>query len=271
VALAAATIGAIDARATMIVLPADHVIAPTSEFERMLQRGVELAADDRTLVTFGVPPTGPATGYGYLECGAPFDDREPQALRALRFREKPDAATARQFVAAGNFLWNSGIFVWTVPGIRAAMLAADPALAAAEAGMLAARQQGRPAAVARAFRQAPKTSIDFAVMERAPSVVVVRATVNWDDVGSFTALPSVAPTDALGNTALLAAGATQIVCQSQQNIVYAEGRRTVALFGVRDLVVVAVDDAVLVCPREQAQDLKTLIARVRAEGREDLL
>jgi mannose-1-phosphate guanylyltransferase len=269
IALAAATIGARDPRATMVVLPADHVITPTDEFQRMLARGVALAADDRTLVTFGVEPTFAATGYGYIECGDAVDGAG--ARRVVRFREKPDPATAAAFLAAGNFLWNSGIFVWTVAAIRAAMAAAHPELAASAERMAAAAAAGRRDWLSRAFRGAPKTSIDFAVMERAPHVAVVRATVRWDDVGSFTALPAVAPTDAAGNTSLLAGGATRIACQSQGNIVYAEGKRAVALFGVRDLVVVAVGDAVLVCPKDRAADLKALVEQVRAEGRADLL
>src|SRR5262245_1646059 len=271
VALATATVAARDPAATMIVLPADHVIAPVDAFQRMLRRGVELAADGASLVTFGIAPDHPATGYGYIECGARLDAATPEACAAVRFREKPDRATAERFVAAGNFLWNSGIFVWTVPALRAAMTAGSPALAAATTAMLAAVQARRPQATKRAFLGAPKTSIDYAVMEKAPRVAVVRATVRWDDVGSFPALAAVADRDAHGNVAVLSGGAAQIVCDSAGNVVYAEGRRTVALFGVRDLVVVAVGDAVMVCPKDRAADLKTLVEQVKAAGRTDLL
>ena len=115
----------------MIVLPADHVIEPVADFQRMLSRGVELAADNATLVTFGITPTFAATGYGYIECGQPVDGAAPQALAAVRFREKPDRATAEQFVQSGTFLWNSGIFVWTAAAIRAAMANGNSELAAA--------------------------------------------------------------------------------------------------------------------------------------------
>ncbi len=270
VALATATIAAVDPGATMIVLPADHVIEPEPEFHRMLRRGAELAASG-ALVTFGVRPTHPATGYGYIECGERQDDAEPPAFAARRFREKPDLQTAQGFLQHGGFLWNSGIFVWTVDSIRRAMQHGNAALGAAATRMLAAAQQGRTAQLRRAFRQAPKTSIDYAVMERAEHVVVVGATVRWDDVGSFPAIAAVGVGDADGNHALLSGGAAQIALQSRDNIVYAEGKRTVALFGVRDLVVVAVGDAVLVCPKDRADDLKTLVEHVRATGRDDLL
>ena len=267
-ALATATIAARDANATLLVLPADHVITPRAAFHRLVRRGAALAQDDRTLVTFGVAPTHPATGYGYIECGARLDGKTPAAFAARRFREKPDLATARRFLRAGTFCWNSGIFVWTVPAIRAAMAATNPELARGYADWIAAKTaKGR----ALAFRSLPKTSIDYGVMEHAPHVAVVHAELHWDDVGSFSALPTVGVTDRDRNTAVLGRGARQLPLQSHGNIVYAEGARTVALFGVDDLVVVAVDDAVLVCPKARAADLKSLVAHLRAQGRADLL
>jgi len=270
-ALATAAIANQDPDATMVVLPADHLIEPREEFERMLQRGIALATSSPTLVTFGVRPTHPATGYGYIECGAPCDQQLPRAWSVLRFREKPDAATATQFLASGNFLWNSGIFVWTVPAIRAAMAASAPALAEATDRLLQAMQAGKPAAIRSAFLSAPKTSIDYAVLERAPQVTVVEATIRWNDLGSFPALADIGQKDQSGNAAVLAHGASLVALGSADNLVYAEGRRTVALFGVKDLVVVAVGDAVLVCPRSQASELKALVDHLAKHGRQDLL
>jgi len=268
IALAVATIGARDPEATLITLPADHAIEPTDVFQRQLRQGTALAADGRTLVTFGIAPTFAATGFGWIETGAPLD-AEPQARRAVRFREKPDRATAEQFLQAG-MLWNSGIFVWTVPAIRAAM-AAEPELAASCTAMLAAVQSGEERRRNAAFRKAPRRSIDYAVMERAPQVAVVRADFSWSDVGSFPALAEVLPADAAGNVALTTGGASHLACQSSGNVVYAEGKRTVALFGVRDLIVVALGDVVMVCPKDRAADLKQLVAEVEQQGRADLL
>jgi mannose-1-phosphate guanylyltransferase len=270
IALAAAAIAAVDPDATMVVLPADHVIAPVDAFQAMLRAGAAIAQDGETLVTFGVEPTFPATGYGYVECGAPLAGHAG-AFAVRRFREKPDRATAEDFLRRGGFLWNSGIFVWRVAAILQAMRAADPELGAAADAMLAAAQKGEKAALQRAFLRAPKRSIDFAVMEKAPKIAVVRAPIRWDDVGSFPALGSVSAPDAAGNVAVAANGASTIALQSTGNVVYADGARTVALFGVQDLVVVAVDDAVLVCPKDKAQDLKALVEHVRAQGRADLL
>ena len=271
VALATAAIAAKDPNATMILLPADHLITPVEAFTAMLQRAVALAKDDKTLVTFGIVPDHAATGYGYIECGAPLDNQQPQASKAVRFREKPDRATAEQFVQSGNFLWTSGIFVWSIPAIREAMTQGNPELGAAAVAMLSGMLANKKAAVAKAFRRAPKTSIDYAVMEKAQHIAVVRANVKWDDVGSFPALTAVGQTDAHGNTSVLHGGARSVACESEGNIIYAEGKRAIALFGVKGLVVVAVGDAVMVCPKDRASDLKKLVSRVEADGLHDLL
>ena len=128
VALATATIAARDPQATIAMMPADHVIEPADAFVALLRRGAELAADGATLVTFGIRPTFAATGYGYIECGERRDEATPPAFAVSRFREKPDVATATEFLRTGRFLWNSGIFVWRVDAIAAAMATGDAAL-----------------------------------------------------------------------------------------------------------------------------------------------
>ena len=270
-ALATAHIAAHEPAATMLAMPADHVIPDIKAFQRLVRRGVKLAADGRTLVTFGIAPTHPTTGYGYLETGARLDALAPAAFAAKRFREKPDLPTARRFLKQGGFLWNSGIFVWTTRALRAAMASANPALAAGTEAMLAAVQKGRRQALARAFRDLPRTSIDFGVMERAAHVAVVEAALRWDDVGSFPALGAVGAHDPHGNVHVLAAGSSELSLDSRDNVVYAEGRHTVALFGVHDLVVVTVGDVTLVCPKDRAANLKELVEHARRHGREDLL
>ena len=272
IALATAAVLNRDPDATMVVMPADHVLGPRDAFHSMIRRGHDLAADDRTIVTFGITPTHPATGFGYIEPGQALDDTQPAAFEAPRFREKPDQATAAQFVEAG-LLWNSGIFVWTAKGIMAAMQNASPELLASTDAMRAAIGRGDAGAdeLVAAFRAAPKTSIDYAVMERAPAIAVVRATIDWNDVGGLNALADVGSDRGDGNRALLVDGAQDLTLEAKDNLVFAEGQRTVALFGVQDLVVVAVDDAVLVCPRDRAAELKTFVEHVRAQGRSDLL
>jgi mannose-1-phosphate guanylyltransferase len=270
VALATACIEARDPGATTAFMPADHLIEPAAELGRLLSRASGIAADGATLVTFGVTPTRPATGYGYIERGQPLDDLAPRAYAAVRFREKPDPATAAELVRSGRFLWNSGIFVWQTSALLSAMDAGSPALAACTREMAAAARRGDRAALEDAFRRAPKQSIDFAVMERAPRVAVVEAQLRWNDLGSFLSLGAVAPPDGRGNVRVLHHGARAMALDAANCVVYAEGPRAVALFGVADLVVVAVEDAVLVCPRDRADELKELVGQLAANGLADL-
>lgn len=271
VALAAATIAAHDPNAVLAVMPADHLIEPQARFEELLRRGVEIATDHGGLVTFGIKPTRPATGYGYIERGAAIDNKAPFAHQVVRFREKPDRATAEQFLAAGTFAWNSGIFVWTIPALLEAMRVGAPNLADGTLAMQDAVRRRDHQALARSFASCPKTSIDFAVMERAPRVTVVDCALDWNDVGSFTTLGAVSAPDARGNVQVLANGARAWLQDASDCVVYGEGRRLVTLFGVQGLVAVAVDDAVLVCPKERADDLKQVIEQLRRAGLEDTL
>ncbi len=271
IAFATAWIEARDPGATMAFLPADHVIGDSGAFAEVLRRAAALAADGASLVTLGIRPTHAATGYGYIERGDAVDGAAPRAFRALSFREKPDRATATDLVASGRFSWNSGVFVWTAAALLAAMAGGYAELAECTRAMCAAAARGAPGEVAAAFRRAPRTSIDYAVMERATRVVVVETDVAWSDLGSFPALTAVAPRDDAGNVAAVGGGARTLLEDASDCVVYAEGPRAVALLGTHGLVVVAVDDAVLVCPRERADDIKRLVQRARERGLEDLL
>ncbi|MDA0372652.1 MAG: sugar phosphate nucleotidyltransferase [Planctomycetota bacterium] len=271
VAFATARVEAEDPGATVVFLPADHLIEPVERFQALLARGAGIAAEHGALVTFGIRPRHPATGYGYVQPGRPVDDAEPRACFVDRFREKPDLDTARAYVATGRMLWNSGIFVWTHDGLATAMEAGAPALAERAATMLDAFRAGDVAAAEDAFRACPRISVDYAVLEQAPRVAVVEADLDWNDVGSFAALPSVAPADPAGNSTFLVHDARAVLLDAKNCVVYGDAPRTVALFGVEDLVVVQTEDAILVCPRERAEELKALQAELRNRGCEDLL
>ena len=237
---------AIEARApasVQIVLPSDHVIHPAQQFRELLSSAVRSARNEDVLITLGVRPTEPATGFGYIECG------EPHAgglQRVLRFVEKPDRARAEQFLASGRFLWNAGIFVWSTRTILAALREFAPQTLAA-----AARLPRAPRSAV--FARFESISIDKSVMERAQNVCVIPMPLQWSDVGSWNALP-----EARGE---LAAGGGALLAQESSNcIAYAPPGEVVALLGVHDLVVVHAGKVTLVCPRERAQDVRALVA-----------
>lgn len=258
-----------DPGALIAVMPADHLIEPAEDFHALLRRAATLAEDDRTLVTFGIAPDRPATGFGYIERSEALDEGRPPAYGVRRFREKPDRQTAEAFLRQGGFYWNSGIFVWSREALLAA--AGPGGFADASAAMAQSLAAGDREAFVAAFRSAPKTSIDFAVMEQAPQVAVVEANLQWNDMGSFLAIGETEQMDAAGNAASLHGEAETLTLDAKDCLVYGEGGRTIALLGVRDLVVVAVDDAVMVCSRERAEELKKLVQALRDSGRDELL
>jgi mannose-1-phosphate guanylyltransferase len=206
----------------------------------------------------GIAPAFPSTGFGYIEAGDPLPGGvgEVPAFNAVRFVEKPDAATAARYVESGRFYWNSGMFVWKVSAIRDAFRQFRPPLAALceeldRSADLATLQARLPAA----YEPLERISIDFAVMEKARRIAVVKGDFGWDDVGSWPALANHFPADAAGNV-LVGPGA---LLDAKDNILVSpEGRLTV-LLGVEDLIVVQARDVTLVCKKDRAQDVKKIV------------
>jgi mannose-1-phosphate guanylyltransferase len=241
------------------LLPADALIKDTARFARQLTQAFRWAGDggrskaSRSLITFAIPPTYNATGYGYQELGARIARGADgsRLLRVKRFVEKPDEATARRYVKSGRYAWNAGIFVWGVGRFLAEAERSAPVLAA----FIRAFPAGNPARyLARRFASLPRVSVDYAVLEKAESVATVVARFDWDDVGSWTALPKHLFCDNSGNTCR-----GSVVSLDTSNTVAVSTGRIIALCGVKDLVVVETRDAVLVCHRDAVQEIKRLL------------
>ncbi|MGH7995612.1 MAG: mannose-1-phosphate guanylyltransferase, partial [Opitutaceae bacterium] len=232
-ALATALVRARDPRGIVALFPADAYIRDAGGFARQLAGAVELlaAAEEAMLLTFGIVPDHPATGFGYLQIGEEIARAGGVvARRVARFVEKPDEATARGYVAAGGYAWNAGMFLWRADAFLAEAARQAPALAA----FIRDFPEGDPAAyIEERFPRLPRISVDYAIMEKAASVGVVLAEFDWDDVGAWSALPRHLPADEAGNTV---SGPAALV-DAANNIVVSNGR-VIALCGVRDLVVV---------------------------------
>jgi mannose-1-phosphate guanylyltransferase len=246
---AAAAIARRNARAAMGVFPADHAIRDGVAFRRCVRRAFEIAERGDALVTLGVRPRGAETGFGYLELGAVLDRRAPRVFAVRRFIEKPDRARARRFAASGRHRWNAGMFVWTVEAFRAAVQDAAPELAALWTAL--DRRGGRAAP---AYRRARTQSIDVAVMERAAHVAAVDAEFDWSDLGTWAAVAERWGADRDGNTAR----GQSLLVDCRGTFAYG-ATRLVAVLGARDLLVVESGDAVLVCPRDRAQDVRRVV------------
>lgn len=247
--------------AAFALLPADHVIGDLRGFRTLLKVAFKAAEAADELVTIGIEPTGPATGFGYIERGAAWHSGPGRILRAKRFVEKPTPAKARAYLASGRYYWNAGMFIWRVPVIEAALKSCAPLLARRLRALEKALRRAAPAqALERIYPGLPKISIDYAVMEKARNVLVVPASFGWDDVGSWTALVRHHPPDSAGN---VLRGLAVVEGGSNNIVVSADGHLT-AVVGASDLVVVHTADATLVVPRDKAQDIKALLKRLGA-------
>ncbi|MGD9613256.1 MAG: mannose-1-phosphate guanylyltransferase [Kiritimatiellia bacterium] len=266
IAAGAAWIKRRDPAAVFCVLTADHVIGDLPVFRDVLARGLELCAQHDVLMTIGIAPAEPSSAYGYIEAGDLWlKSGAVEFFRVQRFVEKPDGDTARGYLASGRYAWNSGMFVWSVRNIHRAFADFRPALAEKiDVWSACADDAEFLAALARDFPALEKISIDYAVMEKARNIVVCKGTFAWDDVGSWPALESHLPKDGRGN----AMKGDVEVLDSARNIVVSDGRLT-ALVGVDDLVVVQAEGVTLVCRKDRSQDIKGLLAQLRAQKRRD--
>lgn len=270
IGLGAALVARVDPDATMVVMPADHVIEPVAEFGRAILAAEQYAAEFPTaLLTFGIPPTYPAVGYGYIRRGQQRGTRNGVSIStAMKFLEKPGYTVAEEFVASGDYFWNSGIFVWKPPAVLGELMHNKPDLYARVTRIAEAWDSPRRADVFRAeYADAEKISIDFAVMQSAPEVLMMPAPFAWDDVGSWLALERRNPQDADGNTVqALHCGVDTTGC-----VIAADPGHLVATLGVRDLVIVQSGNATLIADRTREGDVKQIVDKLKAAGRAEFL
>ncbi len=251
-----------DPDAIMVVLPADHRIGDVTSFQNVLKLGIDKAQEQGALVTIGIEPTYPATGYGYIQY-----DREQHTSEAdsgawfvKTFAEKPNEATAERFIDSEDFLWNSGMFIWRVDSILAAIEKHIPDVWDAFSSTVSAMgTENEVRAVMRAYQSCPSISIDYGVMERAEKVYVVPGNFDWNDVGDWKAVYDLSEKGRHGN----AISGNAVVHDSGRCLVQA-GEKLIALVGVHDLVVVDTDDAVLVCHRDASQQVKNVVDYLQA-------
>jgi mannose-1-phosphate guanylyltransferase len=259
-----------DAEAVMAVFPSDHCIADAAGFRRAIAAAAQVAGQSY-LVTLGITPDQPQTGYGYIQRGAPLPGVADQPVFQVRcFAEKPDAATARAFVDSGEYYWNGGIFIWQAATILAEMAGRLPLLH--EQLQRVARAWGSPQhdeTLAAAWAQVPRTTIDYGIMEKAERVAVVPLDVGWDDVGNWASLAALVPDDEQGN--VVRGGGRPLLLDTTGTYVYTTAGRLVATLGLADFIVVDTPDALLICPKDQAQAVRDAVERLKAEGLGDYL
>ncbi len=258
IGLAACVIERRSPDARMLITPSDHFIQPFHAFEETIRHGLALLERHEGLLTLGIPPTGPETGYGYILAGEAVPEY-PVARRCQRFTEKPDRTTAERFLADGRSYWNSGIFLWQ-PGTLLKAMAEH--LPEHRAGLETIRKaMGTPAerqVLDEVFPRLPKISVDVGVLERASNVFMIPATFSWDDVGTWSALGRILPKDDARNAVV----GRHVGRDTADCVIYGTSK-TIGTIGLRDLIVVETAEGILVCPIERAQEVKDLLRQMR--------
>lgn len=269
IGLAAMHLIRIDPEATMLVLPADHLIKDVGEFQAKLLVAAEVAQNRYNLVTLGITPTRPETGYGYIQLGPEADRvQETAVFKVSSFREKPNVETAESFINSGNFLWNSGMYVWRASAIIANIERFLPKVYRQLLRIRVAIGSDREQDVmAEIYPGIESISIDYGVMERAAQVFSIQADFGWSDVGSWSALKDIWPLDENQNAVN---GKPVVSVNSSHSIIYSPSK-VVALVNMSNLIVVETEDALLICRQNQAQDVKKVVEMLEEKGLTELL
>ncbi len=250
-----------DPQASIAMLPADHIIRDRDAFHSVLDTAFQAAESKPVLVTIGISPTEPATGYGYIHRGEEFIEIGGRSVYKVKgFVEKPNIETAKRYLDSGDYLWNAGMFVWTVAAIDKALEENASELHRSLRDLESGLTEGKSleAVMDEVYPGFDRISIDYAVMEKADNVVVVESEFDWDDVGSWPAVARHFKPDRRKNTVRGAA----LIEDGSGNIVVSDSKHLVTVCGVNDLIVVHTDDATLICPKDKAQDIKKLVKKI---------
>ncbi len=264
--LATASLFLQNPEAVVAALPADHLIEKSSVFLKKLKAGAVAASTEKKLITFGIPPDYPATGYGYIQ----FLRQNSLQISAERFysvqqfKEKPDPATAKTFLDEGNYFWNSGMFLWQVSVFARQLEKYAPDMFIYWKRILTALENNDKTQIESVFEEIPSISIDYALMEKAEGILMAEGSFGWSDVGAWSALADIWPQDRRGN----ALRGENIVLDSQNCLLYNPQKLT-ALIGVQDLIVVETKEALLICSKKEDQKVKDIVDRLKKEGKNE--
>lgn len=263
IAFAAAVISRKYDDAVMLVLPSDHLIGYENIYIKTLKKAVSVSLEGENLVTIGITPTYPETGYGYINFGSEAGD----AYEVERFVEKPDLQTAKKYLASGKYLWNSGMFVWKVSSIMANLKKFMPDIY--EGALRIGESFGTEAyteTLVREFTAFTSESVDFGIMEKADNIFTIPGSFGWDDVGSWLAVERINEVDDDKNYI-----EGDVISVGSERATICGGKRLIAAIGVEDIIIVDTDDAVLVCSKNSTQDVKKVLAQLKENGRNDLV
>ncbi len=272
IGLAALLLQQEDPEATMVVMPADHVISPTDVFCQAIEQAAQLVeAAPHQIVTFGISPSYPAESFGYIESGSLLDSSlptGPPTYRVQQFHEKPALAIAEEYLEAGNFYWNSGIFVWKVTTILEALKTCEPTMyRQLEEIVAATKQEDLKTVLETRFPEIEGKSIDYAVMEKYSDVLVVEAPFQWSDMGNWQSLAALQETDENGNIVR----GKHLAIESTNSIIHSTGDHLVVTIGLDDVIVVQTEDATLIVSKQEEEAVRQVVERLKERGWDEYL
>ncbi len=259
-----------DPAATFAILTADHHISQSEKFCRVLEAAWQVAQEDK-IVTIGITPTSPATGFGYIQQGEIIRQvNDFTVYQSRRFTEKPDIVRATHFLASGQYSWNSGMFIWRADRAMRDLERHQPALFALCSSLQAALDSpDYETQLNEIWEQMPRLSIDFAIMEKADNIAVIPTDIGWSDVGSWASLYDILPQDSFGNCVKGDADDKRVILDTRDTLVVSD-RLTVAI-GLEDIVIVDTEDVLLICHKDRTQDVKQVVDYLRENGNEEYL
>jgi mannose-1-phosphate guanylyltransferase len=254
--------------AIVAALPADHLITDVPLFLKKLEAGAQAAAAQEDLITFGIPPSYPSTGFGYIQFSRADSQKieDEEFFSVQEFKEKPDMAQAKDFLEAGNYFWNSGMFLWKAETFARKLKEFPPERHVYWVRMLQALDDKDDAQIYAIFETIPSTSIDYALMEKARGVMMCEGNFGWSDVGAWSSLLDIWPKDQEGN----ALRTKSLLLDSENCLVYSQNKLT-ALIGIKDLIVVDTPDALLICRRDLDQKVKDIVERLKKDNKDEYL
>ncbi|MDE5834378.1 MAG: NTP transferase domain-containing protein [Ruminococcus sp.] len=263
IAFATAVIKKKYGNAVMLVLPSDHLIKYENIYTRTLCNAIVTATEDNNLVTIGITPTYPETGYGYIN----FGEESGNAYKVERFVEKPDLRTAKKYLSSGKYLWNSGMFVWQVSAIEERFRTLMPEVfAGAEKIGQSFGTDSFEETLETEYNKFPSESVDFGIMEKSENIYTIPGSFGWDDVGNWLAIERINETDDNQNYI-----EGDVITENCRRTTICAGKRLISAVGIEDIIIVDTDDAVLVCSKNNTQDVKKIIARLKENNRTELI
>lgn len=267
IAFAAAVIKKKYDDAVMLVLPSDHLIGYEELYANTLKKAIKVSLEGNNLVTIGITPDYPETGYGYINFSSQTSDIMPDAYRVKRFVEKPDLPTAKEYLASGKYLWNSGMFIWKVSSIMENLKKFMPDIyeGALRIGEAVGTQDFNDV-LNKEFHAFTSESIDFGIMEKADDIYTLPGSFGWDDVGNWLAVERINEVDDNKNYI-----EGNVISIGSERTTICGGKRLIAAVGVEDVIIVDTDDALLICSKNNTQDVKKVIAQLKERGRTDLV